>query len=77
MAATKFKTFDVRPLLAAGTEPFPAIRQQLEKLTPGNGLRIIAPFLPAPLIERLKSEGFQSTIEHGPERGWTVSFWRE
>jgi uncharacterized protein (DUF2249 family) len=77
MSATKFKILDVRPLLAKGEEPLPLIRDQVRKLTPGHGLTIIAPFLPAPLIELLQSEGFTSTIERHGDGGWAVNFHRE
>ena len=56
---TKFKTLDVRPLLAKGTEPFSVIRSRVDALKAGEGLTVIAPFLPSPLIEKLHSEGFR------------------
>ncbi len=76
MSPIKFKTFDVRPGLARGDEPLGAIRAKLDALTPGQGLTVIAPFLPAPLIEVLKSEGFASSMEHRGDGGWAVNFWR-
>jgi hypothetical protein len=45
-------------------------------LKAGEGLTVIAPFLPSPLIEKLGSEGFQSRIERGAG-SWTVYFWRD
>lgn len=75
--ATKFKTFDVRPLIARGEEPFPLIRQRVDQLTPGCGLTVVAPFLPAPLIEILKGEGFQAATEHRADGAWRVNFWKE
>lgn len=77
MAAPKFKTFDVRPNLARGEEPFPLIRSRVDALTVGHGITIIAPFMPAPLIEVLKSEGFSSTMERRADGAWAVNFWRE
>lgn len=77
MSAVKFKTFDVRPLLARGEEPFEAIRSRVDTLAAGQGVTILAPFMPAPLIELLKSEGFASTIEHRADGAWAVSFWRD
>lgn len=77
MSAPKFKTFDVRPHLARGEEPFPLIRARVDELKPGQGLTVLAPFLPAPLIELLKSEGFASSLEHHQDGAWAVSFWRE
>ena len=77
MSQTKFKSFDVRPYLARGEEPFDLIRGRVDALKPGEGVTIVAPFMPAPLIELLKSEGFQSTMERRADGAWAVSFWRE
>lgn len=76
MKPVAFKSFDVRPLLAQGNEPFDAIRARVDALKPGEGVTIIAPFMPAPLIELLKSEGFSSTLEHRGDGAWAVNFWR-
>ncbi len=77
MKPTSFKTFDVRPLLSRGEEPFAAIRSRVDALGAGQGVTILAPFMPAPLIELLKSEGFASSMEHRADGAWAVSFWRE
>jgi hypothetical protein len=76
MSTVHFKTLDVRPLLAGGTEPLREIRRRLDALPADNGLTVIAPFLPAPLIELLKSEGYESTIERRTDGAWAVNFWR-
>lgn len=78
MSAPQFKAFDVRPHLARGEEPFDLIRGSVDALQAGGeGVTIVAPFLPAPLIELLKSEGFQSTIERRADGAWAVNFWKE
>ncbi len=77
MKAISYKTLDVRPYLARGEEPLALIRARVDALKAGEGVTIIAPFLPAPLIELLKSEGFQSTLEHRADGAWAVNFWRE
>ena len=69
--------FDVRPHLARGEEPFQLIRGRVDALKAGETLTIIAPFLPAPLIELLKSEGFHCTMEHRADGAWSVNFRRE
>jgi uncharacterized protein (DUF2249 family) len=74
--ARKFKTLDVRPILARGVEPFSKIRESVDALRSNEGLSVIAPFLPSPLIEKLGSEGFQSRVERQVGGGWTVHFWR-
>lgn len=71
---SKFKRFDVRPLLQRGGEPLPEILRRVEALETGAGLIVIAPFLPSPLIELLGSKGFQSKIERG-QASWIVYFW--
>lgn len=73
----KFKTLDVRPSIAEGVEPFARIRTAVGALQPGEGLSVIAPFLPSPLIEKLGSEGFKSRVEHQSGSSWITHFWRE
>lgn len=77
MSAPRFKVVDVRPHLARGDEPFALIRSRVDALQAGDGVTIIAPFMPAPLIELLKGEGFRSTMEHRADGAWAVSFWRD
>ena len=72
----RFKRFDVRELLQRGGEPFPEIRQRVDALKPDEGLIVIAPFLPSPLIEKLNSEGFLSKLERGNGADWMIYFWR-
>jgi hypothetical protein len=77
IALNKFKRFDVRELLRNGVEPFPEIRQRVDALKPDEGLIVVAPFLPSPLIEKLGSEGFESKVERGAGADWIIYFWRE
>ena len=74
--ARKFKTLDVRPMLANGGEPFSAIRARIDQLGPDEGLSIVAPFIPSPLIEKLQSEGFASRVER-QSNFWITHFWRD
>ena len=74
---SRFKRFDVRPLLQRGAEPLPEILKRVQALKPEEGLIIIAPFLPSPLIELLGSQGFASKVERGQRGSWIVYFWRE
>jgi hypothetical protein len=76
MKTRKFKILDVRPILAKGIEPFSKIRESVDALAPDEGLSVIAPFLPSPLIEKLGSEGFQSRVER-QDRSWVTHFWRD
>jgi hypothetical protein len=72
-----FKRLDVRDMLRRGIEPFPEIRRRVDSLKADEGLVIIAPFLPSPLVEKLTSEGFTSKVERGQGSDWIVYFWRE
>ena len=74
---TKFKRFDVRPLLKRGAEPLSQILQRVRELTGEEGLIIVAPFLPSPLIELRGSQGFASKVEPGERGSWIVYFWRK
>jgi len=76
-AARQFKRFDVRELIRRGVEPFPEIQRRVSLLRAEQGLIVVAPFLPSPLIERLGGEGFKSKVERGSGADWLVYFWRE
>ena len=71
----KFHRVDVRPLLARGIEPLPTIRRRISNLKSKEGLVILAPFLPSPLIEWMRGEGFESKIEPAGPGEWIVYFW--
>jgi len=73
----RFKRFDVRDLVRRGVEPFPEIRRRVDALQPDEGLVVVAPFLPSPLVEKLGSEGFATRVERGQGADWLVYFWRE
>lgn len=74
---SQFKRFDVRPLLRQGAEPLPQILKRVGALPDREGLILIAPFLPSPLIERLGGEGFGAKVERGGKGSWMVYFWRK
>ena len=73
----RFKKLDVRPIMAEGSEPLAKIRASIDALGAKEGLSVIAPFLPSPLIEKLGSEGFESRVERQVGGGWVVHFWRD
>jgi len=77
MGATAFRTLDVRLLLSRGEEPLALVRARVDALKSGHGVTVVAPFVPAPLIELLRSEGFSSSLERRGDGSWAVSFWRE
>jgi uncharacterized protein (DUF2249 family) len=73
----KYRKLNVKPILKKGEHPFPAIQNALQSLAKGEGLELIAPFLPSPLIEKMDSEGYAYRVEHQPKGDWIVWFWRK
>lgn len=55
-------SFDVRELLANGTDPFNEIMEKIKLLAKNQTLEIINSFEPIPLINVLKSKGFDSDV---------------
>ena len=72
MPPSKPTILDVRPVIARGDEPFSLIRARVDALASNESLAVVAPFMPAPLIELLKGEGFQLTVEHRGDGAWSV-----
>lgn len=65
---------DVRPMLAAGEEPFGLIMQSADRIPPGGMLELTAPFEPVPLYAVMRRRGFaRSGLVRG-DAGWVVSF---
>jgi hypothetical protein len=72
--ARKVRTLDVRPLMARGEEPFAKIMALVRDTSPGDAFIIVSPFIPAPLIERLQSEGYVTRPEHRSDGAWQTHF---
>ena len=70
----KCRTLDVRTLLARGEEPFPMIMTTIAALQPAEDLLLITPFLPSPLIEKLRSDGYHARPERRADAGWQTLF---
>jgi hypothetical protein len=74
---SQFKRFDTRDYFRRGVEPLGPLRSRVDQLAPDQGLIVIAPFLPSPLIEMLRGEGFAAKVERGQGSDWIVYFWRD
>lgn len=72
----KPRTLDVRPLMARGEEPFSKIMTTVASLEATEDLILLTPFLPSPLIEKLRSEGFQARPERRHDGAWQTHFTR-
>lgn len=65
---------DVRPLLAAGRPPLAAILNAVNRLAPGQALRLLVPFEPAPLFALLAERGFTAESQKLADGTWSVLF---
>lgn len=65
---------DVRPQLQRGEEPFGAIMAATDRLQPGQSLRLIAPFRPAPLFGVMANRGFGVREHRRPDGAWEIVF---
>ena len=71
---TNYLDVDVRPILRAGGEPFSVIMAALNRLEPGQGIRLYATFKPIPLFAVMADKGF-AHAENALDGGeWEVLF---
>lgn len=59
----KIISFDVRPIIEKGQDPFKEIMEKIKNIQQNETLEIINSFEPIPLINLLKSKGFESGTE--------------
>ena len=71
---TDYIDVDARPILRAGGEPFSVIMAALERLEPGQGLRLYAPFKPVPLLAVMADRGFAHSAQALDAGEWEVLF---
>lgn len=65
---------DARPMLAAGEHPVGQVIADLQKLEPGKQYRLIAPFLPVPLIDKATGLGFNHWAEKINDNEYHIFF---
>lgn len=65
---------DVRPILAAGDEPFDTILATAESIPEGGVLELTAPFQPLPLYAVMRRRGFAATTDQHTAEEWVVRF---
>ncbi len=68
------KELDVRPILAAGGEPFEQIMTFVLSLAPGEGFRLWATFKPEPLLALLAKQGYRGEARKMADGSWAVDF---
>jgi uncharacterized protein (DUF2249 family) len=65
---------DVRPLFAAGRPPLVPILNAVNRLEPGQALRLIAPIQPVPLFDLLRQRGFTHEAREREDGAWEILF---
>lgn len=64
---------DLRPEIETGEHPLPVMMSLVRELEAGQALLIVTPFIPAPMIDRITSDGFLAwTDKVGPEEFHTI-----
>lgn len=70
-------TLDVRPMLDAGEHPVHEVIERLKSLEPEQILKIEAPFVPLPLIEKAQSLGYTHFVDQYREDLVLIYFCKE
>lgn len=71
------KQLDARPMLANGEHPVGIVISDLQSMEGGKIYKLIAPFLPAPLIDKATSIGFEHWIKKDSDDIFEVFFYRK
>ncbi|MCD6556477.1 MAG: DUF2249 domain-containing protein, partial [Bacteroidales bacterium] len=67
MKKDKIVKLDVRPILETGTDPYHAIMDTLKTMNTDETLLIVNTFEPVPLLNKLKSQGYEYEVERPDE----------
>lgn len=70
-------SLDVRPMMAAGQEPFTAIMEAVGVLQPDEEFELLAPLEPVPLYQVLGARGFSHETKALGGGDYRVLFRRE
>jgi hypothetical protein len=71
------KELDAREMLAAGEHPVNQVMADLKQLPPGKIYRLVAPFLPAPLIDKASSISLNHWVNQVSDNEFEVYFYKE
>jgi uncharacterized protein (DUF2249 family) len=74
MTEENFLELDVRPIVAARRPPMSDILAAVDRLAPGQALRLLAPFEPSPLYTLLGKRGFSHETSRADDGAWVIVF---
>ena len=69
-----FLTLDAKPMLDAGEHPVAQVMEDLKQMPHGKIYVLLAPFVPAPLIDKATSLGFKHWLDQRDSSNYTVYF---
>ena len=68
---------DAKDMLAAGEQPVNQVIADLNALAPGDIYKVVAPFMPAPLVDKASSLGISHWITQKADEEVAIYFCRE
>jgi hypothetical protein len=68
---------DARGMLAEGEQPVNQVIADLQALDPGDIYRLVAPFMPAPLVDKASSLGISHWVAQKDDQEFVIYFCRE
>lgn len=68
--------FDAREMLAAGEQPVNQVMADLNDLKDGAVYKVVAPFVPAPLVDKASSLGLAHWIKRTDEEEFVIYFYK-
>jgi len=71
------KELDVREMLAAGEHPVNLVVSEVNNLGSNEIYKVIAPFLPAPMIDKITGLGFRHWVVNSPDNLFVIYFFKE
>ncbi len=68
---------DAKDMLAAGEQPVNQVIADLNALGQGDIYKLVAPFMPAPLVDKASSLGISHWVTHKDDQEFVIYFCRE
>ena len=68
---------DAKGMLAAGEQPVNQVIADLNALGQGDIYKLVAPFMPAPLVDKASSLGMSHWVTQDDDQEFVIYFYRE
>jgi len=70
-------TYDAREMLSGGGHPVEKVLSDLVNFNSGEIYQLITPFLPAPLLEKVKAQGFECWTKNESDSEFRNYFYKK